>query len=125
MVLYVFLLLSLERLLCTGRKRVSNRFTLTLRLNHKMKSKFQNLNFGSVALLSQTEQSKVKGGAYGAGPSGCGGTPTALAPDPNSYSGNTSPPTYTQGAPQVGCGGGPPYQYPQDPYTWSNSGAYR
>lgn len=35
-----------------------------------MKSKFQNLDFGSVALLSQNEQRKVTGGYSGGGPGG-------------------------------------------------------
>ncbi len=37
-----------------------------------MKSKFQNLNFGSLAMLSKDQQRKVKGGGYGG--SGGGGS---------------------------------------------------
>jgi hypothetical protein len=37
-----------------------------------MNSKFQKLNFGSVAVLSKEQQRKVKGGAYGNSSSGGG-----------------------------------------------------
>lgn len=51
-----------------------------------MKSKFKNLNFGSVEVLSQEQAAKVKGGAYGAGPQSGYVPPVPFPgyiPDPN------------------------------------------
>ena len=41
---------------------ITQRYTLTPSVKKKMKTKFQNFNLGEVEVLTQVEQSRVKGG---------------------------------------------------------------
>jgi hypothetical protein len=77
-----------------------------------MKSKFGNFDFGSVAVLSREEQSKVKGGAYGTViNTGCTAT---LQTDPVTGETKTIP-----------CSNGYLTSSPNSSGIWPSGGAYR